>query len=336
MKKIIVLAVFFGLLVVGGGFFATQKNRHNLTNLLTEVEEDLGLKKDTIAPTVLYSKYTMKVGENEDLLAKIPCGDNDDPRPSCVLEGSYDPDLAGTYPLVIVATDKSGNQSRNDLTLIVVDEYESTNEPLLTLAEAQTIYQAQGAKIGIDVSRWQEEIDWQAVKAAEIDFAFIRIGSQASFSAEPKIDPYFEQNIKGAKEAGIQVGVYFYSLAQTTVETTAQANFVLAQLKDYQLDLPVVFDWEAWNYFNRLNLSYNQLNQLAENFLFRVTEAGYQGMLYGSPLPLKKVWTITNYPVWLAHYLRQTTYDGDYQIWQFSSVGKVDGIEGEVDLNMWK
>lgn len=336
MKKIIVLAVFSGLFVVVVGFFAWQKNQLNFTDLLVEVEEDFDLKKDTIAPTVLYSKYTMKVGENEDLLAKIPCGDDDDPRPKCTLEGNYDPNLAGTYPLVIVATDKSGNQSRNDLTLVVVDEYESTNEPLLTLTEAQALYQTQGAKIGIDVSRWQEDIDWQAVKAAGIDFALIRIGSQASFSAEPKIDPYFTQNITSAKEAGLQVGVYFYSLAQTTAETTVQANFVLEQLKDYQLDLPVVFDWESWNYFNQLSLSYNQLNHLAENFLSRVTKAGYQGMLYGSPLPLKKVWTITNYPIWLAHYLRQTTYDGDYQIWQFSSVGEVDGIEGKVDLNVWQ
>jgi len=218
----------------------------------------------------------------------------------------------------------------------MVDEYESTNEPLLTLTEAQAMYQTQRAKIGIDVSRWQEEIDWQAVKMAGIDFAFIRIGSQASFSAEPKIDPYFEQNIIGAKEAGLQVGVYFYSLAQTPEETTIQANFVLSQLNDYQLDLPVVFDWEAWNYFNKLNLSYNQLNQLAENFLSRVTKAGYQGMLYASPLPLQKVWTLTSYPIWLAHYLRQTTYSGDYQIWQFSSVGAVDGVEGEVDLNVWR
>ncbi len=289
---------------------------------------------DTVAPTILYDKYTMMVGENDDLIAKIPCGDNADPRPKCELIGDYDPDEAGVYELTVRTKDESGNVGDNPLTLVVVEEYEVSETPPLTLTKMKE--QKPGAKIGIDVSRWQEEIDWQAVKADGVEFAILRLGSQKKFDGEPTIDPYFEKNLIGAQAAGLEVGVYFYSLAQTVEEARAQAALVVETLRGQKIELPVVFDWEAWTYWNDLDLSYYTVNQVAEEFLTTVKTSGYQGMLYGSKLPLKKVWwNRHNYPVWLAHYVTETDYDGVYQIWQFSATGEVEGVKGNVDLNVW-
>lgn len=308
--------------------YRDRKNRPRHASFLIEVV-------DRVAPTALYSKYTMLVGENDDLIAEIPCGDNVDPYPICVLEGEYDPDEAGVYDLTIVTKDASGNVGREPLTLQILEEYEPSETPPLTLEEMRA--QKPGAQMGVDVSRWQEEIDWSAVKASGIDLAMIRIGSQTKFEGEPTLDKYFRQNWRGAKAAGLQVGVYFYSLAQTPEEAQTQAQWVLETLQGEKLDLPVVFDWEAWTYWNKLSLSYLSVNRLAEEFLGLITQAGYQGMLYGSKLPLKKIWwNRGKYPVWLAHYVPETDYDGDYQLWQFSATGEVEGIKGDVDLNVWE
>ena len=306
--------------------YRDQKNRlRHASFVLTVI--------DTVAPTALYSKYTMMVGENDDLIAQIPCGDNEDPHPVCELAGDYDPDVADTYELSIVTRDRSNNVGHQPLTLQIVEEYEESANPPLTFAQARAQYAS--SSIGIDVSRWQTEIDWQAVKDSGVDFAIIRLGSQTKFDAEPTIDPYFAQNLAGARAVALPVGVYFYSLAKTSAQARAQADWVIQQLAGTQLDLPVVFDWEAWTYWNELDLSYYSLNQLATEFLQTVTAAGYQGMLYGSKLPLQRIWwNKNNYPVWLAHYVTATDYDGAYDIWQFSATGEISGIDGDVDLNL--
>lgn len=290
---------------------------------------------DTVAPTVMYQRYVMLTGENDDIIGKIPCGDNADPHPTCSLSGEYDPDVAGSYQLTITTQDDSGNVGNYPLELVIYEEYPVNSNPPLTFDE-MLVALPQGATLGIDVSKWQGEIDWPAVKTAGVDFVIIRLGSQSAFDAESTVDPYFLENFSGAQAAGLRVGVYFYSLAQTTAAALAQAELVLAQLDGKNIDLPVVFDWEAWTYFNDLDLSYYQLNQIADTFLQTVTAAGYQGMLYSAKAPLETNfwWNQNHYPLWLAHYVGSSDYQGEYQLWQFSATGEIVGIDNEVDLNL--
>ena len=192
---------------------------------------------------------------------------------------------------------------------------------------------------GIDVSDWQGDIDWKKVKSAGCEFVFIRIGVQNGFGGESKTDTYFVDNYKGAKAAGLKVGVYFYTYATDKKEAKEQAKFVLDTLSENscKLDLPIAYDWESWNKLGGLEMSINDLNACAEAFLSTVEKAGYNGMLYSSKYYLEKtLWRLdmTKYPVWLAHYVSQTSYAGSYSVWQCSCTGKIPGIKGDVDINV--
>lgn len=206
-------------------------------------------------------------------------------------------------------------------------------------------------KQGIDVSAHNETIDWNKVKAAGVDFAIIRIGycgytkSKHSYG---NLDPYFERNIQGAANAGIAVGVYYYSQALNTAEAKTEADFVLQKLNGRKLDLPVYFDYEfaetsagrlddAWKN-NKLNKAKMTDNAIA--FCDVIEDAGYVAGVYANKDFLLNKYnheTIQEkYMIWLAHYTTKSDYAGDYQMWQYSSGGKVDGANdgiARVDSN---
>ena len=162
----------------------------------------------------------------------------------------------------------------------------------------------------------------------------IRVGSQQGVQGEYILDPYFKKNIEKAIENNLKVGVYFYSYADSKKEAEHQANWVLKQIKDYEVVLPIAFDWECYNSFNQMELSLFGLNEVAEAFLERVEKKGYDGMLYGSKSYLDSIWKYHNYDVWLAHYTEKTDYDSDYVMWQLCQDGKIDGIDTTVDINV--
>ncbi len=269
------------------------------------------------------------------------CIDDYDRRTDCKVEGQYDLNRIGTYTLNWVATDSSGNTATKEFTLNVVEEKrssgnEATNGPALPIADAVERYKNDNTVIGIDVSKWQGDVDWEKVADSGVEFVMIRLGVQDGFGGDNTLDSYFLQNYKGAKAAGLDVGIYYYSYATNLTEAAEQAVFVLETIRDNKLviDLPVVYDWESWSKLSTLGMSLNDLNDCAKIFLELMNEAGLRGYLYSSKYYLKNgIWNI-DFPVWLAHYAGETDYEGAYEMWQCSCTGRVPGISGDVDINV--
>ena len=192
------------------------------------------------------------------------------------------------------------------------------------------------SRLGVDVSVFQGDIDWEQVKAAGYEFAILRIGyrgygEEGTLNADEK----FEQNLKNARKAGMDVGVYFFSQAVNEEE----ADFVLEHLKGQELQMPVVYDPEhiLEDEARTDGVTGEQFTQNAKVFCKAIEEAGYDAMIYSNmlweayELDLEK---LSDYPVWYADYeeLPQTPYR--FSMWQYSSTGSVPGIEGNVDLDI--
>ena len=112
------------------------------------------------------------------------------------------------------------------------------------------------------------------------------------------------------------------------------AEWVLKQIKKYDVSLPIAFDWEEWAYFNEYNLSFFGLTSMADSFLKTIENHGYKGMLYSSKAYLDTIWMPLDYDIWLAHYTSKTNYEGKFKFWQLCDNGKVDGIDTDVDIDI--
>ena len=196
---------------------------------------------------------------------------------------------------------------------------------------------------GVDVSAHQKEVDWAKVAAAGMDFAMIRAGYRGYTSGGIVKDAWFDANMRGALANGLQVGVYFFSQALTPREAEEEARQLLEWIRDYPVTYPVVFDWEEQDKegSRTQGTDGNTVTACALAFCKVIEDAGYLPMTYGSP---RKVYSggiqleyLQDYPFWLAHYTKDTaptSFRYNYQMWQYSSTGQVDGIEGNVDLNI--
>lgn len=293
----------------------------------------------------LSGSYSARVGSNLNLEDEIFCADNYDSNPTCKIEGTYDLNKAGTYNLTYVATDSNKNEERINFTLNVYepapatttltpDQTEQREEVVTAFNDVVATHKDENTEIGIDVSKWQGDIDFKKVKDAGATFVMVRVGSQQGVDGEYVLDPYFKQNIENALANDLKVGVYFYSYANSKKEARKQADWVLDQIKDYELTLPIAFDWECYNSFNQMELSLFGLNEVAESFLEKVEDKEYDGMLYGSKNYLNSIWKYHDYDVWLAHYTDQTDYDSHYVMWQLCQDGRIDGINTAVDINV--
>lgn len=192
---------------------------------------------------------------------------------------------------------------------------------------------------GIDVSSFQGEIDWPAVKAAGVDFAIIRVGYRGYGSGAILLDEYFDANAQGAIAAGIKVGVYFFSQAITNEEAVEEANFVLEHIKDYDITYPVVYDLEAIPHDTARTdyLTGRQATDHCIAFCDTVENAGYHSMVYSNRrwLLLKLDLTrLASYDIWYASYVSQPDFPYDFKIWQFTDSGNIPGITGDVDINI--
>lgn len=182
---------------------------------------------------------------------------------------------------------------------------------------------------GIDVSSWQENIDFKKVKKSGIKFVVIRAG----FGTRTEPDKYFERNYKGAVDAGLNVGAYWYSYAESGAQAHDEAKACLRVIAGKKFDFPIFYDLEEQSQFTRgidfcSNLVRIFCNELEENNCF----AG----LYTSRYPLQNYIyrdIASRYAVWVAEYNPKLNYRGNYGMWQYSSSGKVDGIDGNVDLD---
>lgn len=210
---------------------------------------------------------------------------------------------------------------------------------------------------GIDISKWNSQgkaaIDWSKVKKSGVEYVIIRVGNRSISSTNIYEDPYFKTHIEGALSAGLQVGVYFYSQAITEKEALEEASFVLSLIKNYKITYPVVFDWEpaSGTRVRNANLSKAQATAIAKKFLSTMEGYGYEAMLYSYHSAIKSYFDtaqLSHYKTWVAWYFNKYNNTGvqyqvgdplpetnyPYQMWQYSSTGKVPGISGNVDLNV--
>ena len=196
---------------------------------------------------------------------------------------------------------------------------------------------------GIDVSKYQGTIDWTAVAGDDIDFAIVRAGYRGYGSTGQLVaDPKLRVNMEGAAAAGLDVGLYFFTQAINEQEAIDEANFVLTQIQGFPLTLPIYYDIEAVTYasgrMDNAGLTIAQRTANCQAFCDTIRAAGYQAGVYASKSYFLNYLdpdnlSITN-SIWLAHYTTQTSYKGDYDIWQFSDKGTVAGISGNVDRNV--
>ena len=195
-----------------------------------------------------------------------------------------------------------------------------------------------GAKLGIDVSKWNKTIDWDEVKDAGIEFAIIRCGYRGASSGALILDPMYEKNIRGAIEAEIPVGVYFFTQAVDEVEAVEEASAVISLIEEYDVDYPVFLDSESTGGTGRADgLETDERTKIHKAFLETIAAAGYETGIYGSRNWLNDqvdMEELSSYKTWLAEYAEVPEYDGYYHMWQYTSKGTVDGIDTNVDLNL--
>lgn len=192
---------------------------------------------------------------------------------------------------------------------------------------------------GIDVSRYQEDIDWEAVAEDGVEYAFIRVGIRGYTEGEIIGDSSFEDNIKGALSNGIQAGVYFFTQATSVEEAEEEAKYVLDQIEPYDVTYPVVIDIEAVANENArtADLTPEERTQYCIAFCDMIRKAGYTPMIYGNIktfMLMLDIQQLEDYEKWYAYYDDQIYYPYAFSIWQYSDSGNVDGIKGKVDMNI--
>lgn len=192
------------------------------------------------------------------------------------------------------------------------------------------------SKKGIDVSNHNGTIEWDKVADDGVEFVMIRAGYRGSTEGGLVVDGNFRKNIEGALEAGIPVGVYFYTQALTPAEAIEEAEFVISLIKDYDITYPVAYDIE-YTEGRTSEMSQKEFTDCAEAFLRTVSDAGYSPMLYGnlnSMFVMTDYETLKGYERWFAYYGFPVYNHYKFRIWQYSDQGTVDGITGNVDLNI--
>lgn len=194
------------------------------------------------------------------------------------------------------------------------------------------------SRLIIDVSSHNGDINWEKVKGAGIKGAMIRVGYRGYGDATIVEDDCFQKNIAGAKDAGLKVGVYFFSQATTPEEAIEEAEYVTKKIWGRGVTLPVAFDMEQFMGNERfINHDIKSKTEMADAFLKVISKFGYEPILYGNPTWFTSdvdISKLTEYPVWLAHYTFSTEWPYAFRMWQFTSQGRVSGINGDVDLNL--
>lgn len=195
------------------------------------------------------------------------------------------------------------------------------------------------AILGIDVSEHQQDIDWAQVKAAGIDYVMIRIGWRGQTQGKLTEDTNAREYYAGARAAGLKIGAYFFSQAITEQEAVAEAEYAMNIIRNWELDMPLVFDWEQVNPGDRTaDMDPRLLTDCAIAFCDTVALAGYAPMIYFNPYQAEHLLyleELTDYPFWLAMYTDEMDYPYAVQMWQYSCTGTVPGIGTDVDMNLW-
>ena len=293
--------------------------------------------KDIEAPIIFKTADGLQVlrGSDFNLYNYIGYGDNADPNPVLDIKGTLNINRVGKYPLRGTVTDASGNVKEWDFTVEVVNKMpkDDTEKVDYLFEDFIKDYKQDDRKLGIDVSEWQDEIDFEAIKKAGCEFVFMRIGF--SHDGNLTLDKEFRKNIEGAKKVGLPVGIYLFCYESTEEELKSTLNQIFEELDGTTLELPIVFDWEDFGRFNKYGFTFQDLNKLYDVFRSEVEAHGYKSMLYSSKFYLDRIWVYTDVePTWLAQYTDWPSYKGSYDVWQLSDSGVIDGIDAYVDLDI--
>ena len=320
-------------------------NTDKLREEIIKVKYSIDGKKETMdvkvniidkeAPLIHgFSSYNHLLGTKFTFENDIFVADNYSTILNKEIIGEYDLNVVGTYDVTLKVTDESGNVSYNKFKLNVVEPTnEKKKQELITLDSLEKL--PDGTYYMVDVSKWEENINWKKVYDSGIHYAMIRLGTQRGVGTDSIIDSYYKKNIKEAKEAGLEIGIYYYSYAKSKKEAKEQAKWVLDNVKGEKLELGIAFDWECYNLFGGYNINLHELNEIAETFLDEIEKAGYDPLFYSSKSYLENTWDLDKYEIWLAHYTKETDYKGKYVMWQFTALASVPGIPGDVDLNIY-
>jgi len=201
--------------------------------------------------------------------------------------------------------------------------------------------QRQDSYPGIDVSAFQGNIDWQKVADSGIQFAIVRLGYRGYGKAGKMVeDEYAKKNLEGAREAGLAVGAYFFSQALSIEEVDEEIEFMLNILGDFPLDMPLILDWEQVGVegARSANMDARTLTDMQLHYCDIITEKGYRPMIYFNWYQSSRLMYLSeleDYPFWLALYQDRMTYPYKVEMWQYTDQGRVPGIQGNVDINVY-
>ncbi len=194
--------------------------------------------------------------------------------------------------------------------------------------------------LGIDVSSFQKEIDWEKVKSAGIEFVMIRVGFRGYGETGVLCEDKFAQkNYKGAKEAGLKIGGYFFSQATTEEEAVEEANYVLELTETWEMDMPFGFDWECHtDQYRTAKVGPKTLTDCTKAFCQTLADQGKSVLIYSSPdqSPKELFWEeVSQYGLWLGEYDGELEDPNSVTMWQYTNQGKVPGIKGNADINLF-
>ena len=243
--------------------------------------------------------------------------------------------------LVTINDSVMGNIELQTVQGAEINTYDAEN--LVTDENGYLSYYQDGQKtsaLGVDLSEYQGEVDFAAVKAAGVDYVMLRIGGryysdEGGLYEDSAFDTYYEQ----AKAAGLKVGAYFFSQAADADDAVEEARFAIAKLNGRALDYPIAFDWEniEQDEARTDHVTGSVLTAMAEAFCDTVTESGYRAIVYSNTSQMFIMYdfeTMKDYDFWLADYRDFPTMYYHFDMWQYSIEGTVDGIEGYVDMNL--
>ena len=312
-KKVAIIAISTIIIVTGIAIFASKK-LNNETQVVSASTKNL-LVDEEVVPEV--KEEVIVVAKDKTIDESL--------KEEVTFEG-----MTVEVPKSKVAPRKSSEDPENN---------KKRGGAQVSQADTATMFENTGVKsYGIDVSSYQDNINWAAVRASGIDFAIIRCGFRGYGTGEIKEDACFKQNVNGAVANGVKVGIYFYSAAINETEALQEAIWVTQKISTYRITYPVVYDFEEINKHRCAGVDGAQAARNALTFLNFVQSNGYEPMIYANKTDIAKM-SRGNFSCkfWLAHYTKDgqpTDYTGSHQMWQYTSEGSVPGIAGRVDMNV--
>ncbi len=306
---------------------------------------------DTEAPVFISYPRTINLLKGKEFIPGDYVGyiDDVDRDVDFKVTGDVDVNAVGSYPIQMTITDDAGNSKTIDVTVKVYTKKptptknpdatssktssSTTKKPKTTFADLKKKYETGNAFIGIDVSKYQGNIDFQKVKDAGCHFVILRaaIYNNGKFG----IDSKFEQYYKDAKAAGLLVGVYYYSVDNTTELMKEHCAELAKALKGKEIDFPVAYDFEKWKGFQKLKMNSSDLTNMFYLFCSEMESYGYEAMIYANPYFLRNWFRPGGHKIWLADWKTNPSYVGKFYFWQFSASGRIAGIQGNVDVDVY-